>query len=185
MALQHILDAIVADADNRISEAKAEHKQLLKTLKEEHEKRLHAGLRHIQQEKDKTKAAMRSRAQAKAHMIASHALLKRKQELLDGLYAMVIEDLKALPAGEAEAWIKRMLDGIADKGVIHPAKPHADIVKKAAGDKFEIGYPINSAGGFRFEGIKQDRDCTLEFLVTEVLRQATELDAAKRLFSKA
>ncbi len=81
-----------------------------------------------------------------------------------------------------ESFLGHCLKSIHVKGTIHPSKASEAILKKLAGDKFEMGKMIDAAGGFVFVAEKEERDCTFEFLVREALRPSTEVEAAHTLF---
>jgi vacuolar-type H+-ATPase subunit E/Vma4 len=183
MALQDILHAITHEADERIKAAQSEHKQKMKASREAHELALLDIQQRINEQKKRKMTQLKERAVGHAHMMLSHSLLQKKQELLKETYDETVEALCAMPAAKQEAFLKQCLEAIDVKGTIHPAKPHAALLKKLAGSDFKVGEPIEAKGGFRFVGDKQERDYTFEFLVLEVLRHATEVDAAHTLFS--
>lgn len=182
MALQDILQAITDEADTRISEAQAAHKKTMKEMKDQHDASLSAALSRIRQHKEQRKRQMRSRAEAQARMVSSHALLNRKRQLLDRLYDGVVEGLAKLPAAKADHLLAACIKRLRGKGTIHPSAAHGSHLKKLAGSAFAMGEPVESAGGFRFVGDTEDHDYTFEFLAHRVLRPDTEIDAARRLF---
>jgi vacuolar-type H+-ATPase subunit E/Vma4 len=181
MALQDILQAITTEADSQIAEAQAAHKKRMKDMKEEHEKTLHTTLTEIRQRKEARKRQMRSRAEAQARMLSSNALLRRKREHLDAFYDGIADELSKMPAPKQEAFLSAWMT-MKGKGVVHPAQPHAALVKKLAGEHCKVGEPIQAKGGFRFVGEAEDRDCTYEFIIEKALRPETEIEVAQRLF---
>ena len=183
MALKDILQAITDEADRQIAEAQTRHKTEMKEIKDSSEKTLTASLKHIHQQKEQWKLQMRQRAESHAEMVARHAVLGRKQELLDEVYAQVSDGLASLPKPELEKFLSLCMGKIRDKGTFHPAAAHADLVKKLAPAGCAVGETIPSKGGFRFVGEKQDVDLTFEFLVAEILRPATEIEVASELFA--
>lgn len=182
MALQDILSAITAEADERISSAQAGHKKLMKEMKEQGERNVLDTQQRLQEQKRRKMTQLKERAEAHAHMISRHALLQKKQELLNDTYDQVVAALVALPKDKMEAFLGHCLKGIHSKGVIRPAKASEAMLKKLAGDKFEMGETVDAQGGFVFVAEKEERDCTFEFLVREALRPSTEVDAAHKLF---
>jgi vacuolar-type H+-ATPase subunit E/Vma4 len=182
MALQDILTAITHEADQRISTAQSDYKQRSKALREQRELAILDAQQRINEQKKRKMTQLKERAEAHAHMISRHALLQKKQELLNDTYSHVIDALADMPKDKMEAFLKTCLSDIKSKGVIHPAKGSEAILKKLAGDDQTIGDSIDARGGFLFIGAKEERDCTFEFLVHEVLRPATEVRIAHELF---
>lgn len=182
MALQDILTAIKQEADQRISSAQSEQKKLTKSMKEQRELAILDAQQRINEQKKRKMAQLKERAEAHAHMMSRHALLQKKQELLDDTYSHVIDALADLPKDKMEKFLETCLADIKSKGVIHPAKGSEAMLKKLAGEGQTIGDSIDAKGGFRFVGAKEERDCTLEFLVREVLRPVTEVRIAHELF---
>ena len=115
-------------------------------------------------------------------MVARHAIVERKQQHLTGVYDKVIDSLASLPQAEIESFLQNCLKHIGMKGTIHPTQAHEAMLKKMVGSSFTMGSVIPGKGGFRFSGATQDRDYTFEFLVHQVLKPATEMDAARSLF---
>jgi vacuolar-type H+-ATPase subunit E/Vma4 len=182
MALQDILQAITHEADERIKSAQSEHKKKLKTMRETHELSVLDAQQRINEQKKRKMIQLKERAESHAHMVARHSLLQKKQELLQDVYAQVVDALTNLPKDKMEAFLKRCLDIIEGKGTIHPAKNSEAILKKLAGDGQKMGEAIDAKGGFRFVGEKQECDFTFEFLVKEVLRHQSETEIAPTLF---
>lgn len=183
MALTHIRQAITSEADATIKGLAADHAAAVQTLKDAHKQ----GLQHIRttalQQKTQKLHQLRSRAEGHANMLTRHAVLQRKQEILNDLYLSVAESLAKMPEADLEKLLRQWMETLPEGGTILPAKPHAALLKKLCGSKFELGDPILASGGFRYVGKKENRDCTFEFLVKEILRPETEIAIATQLFA--
>jgi vacuolar-type H+-ATPase subunit E/Vma4 len=182
MALQHILDAIVAEADRKIDEIQSAHKQRMKEMREQSDRAVTQKKRQINDQLEQRKRQMQEKAASHARMLRSKSLLAKKQECMDSLYANVLEKLSSLPKDKLEVFLKACLERLDGEGTIYPAKPHEAIIKKLAKDRFEIGEPIDALGGFRFESRKIEHDFTFEFIVHSLLRPQTEVAIADDLF---
>lgn len=183
MALTHIRQAITAEADATIKELATEHAAAVASQKDAHKQGLQNLRTSLQQQKTQKLHQLRSRAEGHANMLTRHAVLGRKQEILNDLYASVAESLAQQPEADLEKMLRNWIDTLPEGGKILPAKPHAALLKKLCGSKYELGDPILATGGFRYVGKKEDRDCTFEFIVKEVLRPETEISVAAQLFA--
>lgn len=182
MSLNHILDSIVADADNRIAELTSAHKQYLKELRQESENKLARKSQQIAEQRDQKMRQLKEKTESHARMSQSKALLARRQEFMDRLYADTFNALVALPKDKTESFLKHCLKQVHGKGVIQPSKAHEAVLKKILPAGCEMGEPITAAGGFRFISDTQEHDFTFEFLIHRLLRDATELKAVTQLF---
>ena len=184
MALSHILAAITAEADAQIADASAKHDAAVRSMNEGHAAAMRDVAASIKQKKQERMNQLRRRAEDHTEMLRRHAVLERKQSILDDFYDNVIRELAALPANKTEqllsGWVKHLPKG----GRILPSKIHEGVLKKIGGGH-EFGPSIAAKGGFRFEGEREDRDYTYEFLVAEILRPATEISVANQIFSAA
>lgn len=182
MSLNHILDSIVADADNRIAELTSAHKQLTKELRQESDNRLARKSQQIAEQRDQKMRQLKEKTESHARMTRSKALLARRQEFMDRLYTEALNALIALPKDKAETFLKECLKQVHGKGVIEPSKAHEALLKKILPAGCEMGKTINAAGGFHFISDTQEHDFTFEFLIHRLLREATEVKAAQQLF---
>jgi len=89
MALQDILAAISAQADQKITEARTLHQKHLTQVREVSERNLAKKKQDIALQKEQRKAQLKAKAENHAVMIKRNALLKKKQELLDQMYNQV------------------------------------------------------------------------------------------------
>ena len=186
MALQDILKAIVAEADQQIENERKVHQKKLTTAREQSEQRTAKRKQEIAVQKEKRKDQMRAKSQAHAQMIERNAELKKKQDLLDDLYGQVVKKLSDLPKPDVEEFLKKCIKSIKEKGEIRPSKAHAELLKKIApSEKFKIGEHISSSGGFIFVSEKEEKDFTFEHLVSSYLRPKTEVEIANELFTSA
>jgi vacuolar-type H+-ATPase subunit E/Vma4 len=182
MALQDILDSIAADADGRIAEAKAEHKKRMKIMHEESEHAVNQKRFQLIEQRDQKKRQLTEKAESHARMVRTKALLAKKQEYMDKMYADVLAALIALPKDKTEKFLEQCLKHIKGKGTILPAKAHEAMLKKMLPDGCEMGKAIDASGGFKFESEKEEHDFTYEFLVHGLLRPQTEVKLAQDLF---
>ncbi len=185
MALQDLLDGIVADAEGRIQAANDAHKQRMSELRAATDRDSAKNLQSIAHQKEQKKVQMVQRSKSQAAMLRRHALLRKKQQMLDKVYDDVITALLALPEEKQQSFLKTCLDRIDTKGVVHPAKTHKGLIEKiATHGRMEIGSPVEARGGFIFRSASEVHDYTYEFIVGELLRSKTELDAVHSLFSR-
>jgi vacuolar-type H+-ATPase subunit E/Vma4 len=182
MALQNILDAIVDDADKRIADLTAAHKQYLKELREDSERRLARKRSQITEQRDQRMRQMKEKTESHARMSRSKALLTRRQEYMDRLYTEALDQLVSLPKDKTEAFLAQCLKQIKGKGTIMPAKAHEAILKKLLPTGCTMGETIDAVGGFRFASDTEEHDFSYEFLIHRLLREKTEVSAAEMLF---
>lgn len=183
MALQDILDAIIAQADEQIAQARSEHNKRMSALREESEQALTDSKQQLALQKEERKDQMRRKAHVHAQMLQRNAELAKKQELLDRLYSDTVTALTKLPGKEQESFLERCLKSIKGKGTVRPAKEHAASLKKLLPKDMELGDPVDAAGGFIFLSEKEERDFTFEHLVSSALRPSTEVESAESLFA--
>lgn len=184
MALQDILNAISAQADQQITDARATHQKALTQMREVSERSLATKKQEIAVQKEQKKIQLKAKAQAHAESAKRNAVLTKKQELLDRLYAKVTAELSTLPEAKVEELLRSCLKKISQKGTIHPSKKHAAALKKLApSEQFKMGDATDACGGFLFISDKQEYDLTFEHLVEEMLRPETELSISHELFA--
>lgn len=182
MAIQDILSAIIVDADHRINDAAADHRKRMKEMREESERALSQKRIQINEQREQKKRNLKEKAESHARMLRTKALLTKKQEYMDQLYADVLNSLSELPKEKVEAFLKQCLGSIHGKGVIRASKAHEALVKKHLPDGCEMGPSIDAVGGFSFESDTEEHDFTFEFLVNGILRPQTEISTSKQLF---
>jgi len=119
MALQDILAAISAQADQKITEARTLHQKHLTQVREVSERNLAKKKQDIALQKEQRKAQLKAKAENHAVMIKRNALLKKKQELLDQMYNQVGEKLALLPEKKLEPLVRACLKS----GTGGPATP--------------------------------------------------------------
>jgi vacuolar-type H+-ATPase subunit E/Vma4 len=184
MALPHILATITAEADECIAAAAAAHADAVHAMESSHAQALGAMRNTVKQQKNERLYQLKKRAEGHVDMLTRHAVLQRKQELLEDFYTAVTQALGGLPAHDTgkllSGWLKRLPEG----GTIVPSKKHEAFLKKYAGSR-DIAPAIASSGGFRYIGKTEDRDYTYEFLVRNVFRPDTEVEVSARLFGPA
>ena len=184
MALKDILEAIVAEADKQIEDARATHQKELSQIREESERRISGKKQDIAKQKEQRRTQLTAKAQAHSQSRKRNAILKKKKELLDKVYQKAAEKLSALPDGEVEALLRACVKTIKVKGEIHPSEKHHQILKKICpSDQFKMAGEIRTSGGVKFVSEKQEEDFTFEHLIEHVLRPQTEIETSKSLFS--
>ncbi|HVW66270.1 MAG TPA: hypothetical protein VHA78_00900 [Candidatus Peribacteraceae bacterium] len=183
MALKDILAAIKKEAELRIADASNAHEKRLAELHAAYKSRIAAKKDEIDAATAARKDRMKSRVETHVAVDRRNTVLAKKREMLDAVYDAVLEDLLKLPKAETEQLLGRCLAGITEKGVIHPAPAHAEILKKLAADRFDIGTPADIRGGFIFESSTKEESFSYDRLVQDVLRPATEVDTAQKLFA--
>lgn len=183
MALQDILDAISAEADRQIAEARSAHQKELARIREDSQRAITQKRQTIAMQKEKKLEQMRRKAESHAETAFRNAQLRTKRELLNRLYEEVIAALAQTPEEQMESLLRSLLRRITVKGELRPTQVHAALLKRLApSEQFTMGPVIDGAGGFVFISPTQEHDCRLETLVQHVLRPQSELHAAQRLF---
>lgn len=181
MALSHILAAITAEADAAIAAATKAHAAAVKDMSDAHERSVSSIRSTVKHQKSERLHQLKKRAESHTDMMQRHAVLQRKQELLDEFYASATRALVALPAAETERLFTAWIGKLPSNGTIIPSKTHEAILKKLHGSH-TLAPAIHAAGGFRFVSEKEERDYTYEFLVKHLVRPETEIEVAGQLF---
>jgi len=182
MALQHILDAIVNDADKRIQQTSAQTKQRLKDAREASENRLATARQKIAESVDLKKRQLKEKTLSYALMKKRKVMLEQKQMYMNDLYELVLQKLGELPKDQAEKFLESCIATLPAKGTILPSAAHEALLKKMLPKTYEIGKAIQSRGGFIFSNDTVESNFTFEHLVKKVLRPQTEIEVAKELF---
>ncbi|MBT4119736.1 MAG: hypothetical protein HOG89_01240 [Candidatus Peribacter sp.] len=183
MALQDILAAITAEADKQIASARTEHQRALTQMREESERNLSKKKQEIAVSKQQKMDQLSAKAHTHAHAQKRNAVLAKKKELLDNVFATASKELSAVDDKEIEPLLRSCLKRIKNKGVIHPSSKHADLLKKICpSEQFRIEKPTNAKGGFLFVSDKEEQDFTFEHLMEHVVRPSHELATSKILF---
>lgn len=181
MALSHILAAITVEADATIAAATRAHAAAVKDMADAHERAVQTIRSTVKHQKNERMHQLKKRAEDHTDMMKRHAVLQRKQELLDEFFGKVTKALAALPVAETERLLSSWVAKLPKGGTVIPSKIHEPILKKIIGDR-EMAPAMEGAGGFRFVSEKEDRDYTYEFLVKNILRPDTEIEVAGQLF---
>lgn len=183
MALQDILAAITAQADQRITDARTEHQRSLTQLREESERRIAKKKQELAVTKQERKKQLEAKAQAHALAQKRNAVLSAKKDLLDAVYGDAINELAKLSDKEIEPLLRACVKSISAKGAVHPSKKHAELLKKICpSEQFSMEEPTDAKGGFIFVSATQEQDFTFENLIEQNLRPQTELDVSKTIF---
>lgn len=183
MAISDILNAINEQATKQIQDMKSAHSKQMTALREAAERDLARRKQEIMQQKEVKNERMRTKAVEHGRALKRNMILLKKKELLDEVYAKLTKELCSLPAGKVESFLESLMKGLPKEGTIHPAKAHAEIIKKIAPKGCEIGKTIDALGGFIFENDTQERDFTFEHIVDQNVRPSTEVMVANSLFA--
>jgi vacuolar-type H+-ATPase subunit E/Vma4 len=184
MALQHILDAIVNDANNRIQQINANSKKHLKDAQEASEKRLTDSRKRIAESVDQKKRQLKEKTLSYALMHKRKVLLENKQQHMDDLYNTVLQKLTELPKDHMEKLLKACLGTLPSSGIIRPSAAHEAMLKKLLPKDYEMGEAIAARGGFIFSNDTQEYNFTFEHIVHNILRPATEVHIAHEIFQQ-
>ena len=182
MAIDDILAAIAAKADQKIQQARAASKKHTTELREKHEREKHALKQSVAQQKEGRKTQLRAKVENHNAVMLKNAKLTKMQELLDRVYEETIEQVAGLSDDKLETLMKHCLKGISGKGVIHPAKNHKALLSKLIDSSMSLGDEIDAKGGFIFVSDTTEQDYTIEHLVKEILRPKTEMEISTMLF---
>lgn len=176
---------ISSEAETTVATAKKEHQLLLKTMREQASTQEKNTIGAIERQAREREHQEHGRVHGRAAMVKRHALLKAKQTLLDEIYQAVLVAFVGLPTAKLEEFYARCLSLVPTEGCIAPAADHVSILKKMIEGKAQLtlGEPIASKAGFRFVGKTTDLDFTIEQLISQVLRPATEVNIAHELFA--
>lgn len=184
MALHDLINSIVLEADQQIAAAKEAHSAHLKDMASDHNAKLEKVRKTTQDRLNQKKRSLREKAESLGRISAGKQLLLEKNAAVDALYDRVLADLSSLPKAELREFLAACLKQVGDEGgTLHPAPVHADILRELAKD-MTIGAPLKHAsGGFTVASAKREWNFTFEFLVRDMLRPATEIDAASQLLT--
>ncbi|MDP7477030.1 MAG: hypothetical protein QF442_01120 [Candidatus Peribacteraceae bacterium] len=184
MALQDILAAITAEADQQIESARAEHQKTITGMREESERSMSTRKQELAVQKQKKMDQITAKAHAHANAHKRNETLSKKKELLDRLYVGVAKQLGALPEKEVESLLRKCLKCIKSKGEIHPATHHAALLKKICpSEQFRMKDGTKAKGGFLFVSAREEQDFTFEHITEQVLRPKSELETSHLLFA--
>lgn len=182
MALQDILDSIIGEADKRIADATATHRERMKVLREENDRATMRKRTQIGEELEQKKRQLKEKAESHVRMVRNKALIAKKQEYMNDVYGQVLQQLSNMPKDTTEKFLKACLSHVHGKGVLSPSKTHEAFLKNLLPAGCEMGKAISAAGGFIFSSEKEEHNFTFEFLVHDLLKPATEIQAAQLLF---
>lgn len=184
MALQDILDAIIAQSDLQITTARSEHQKRVSQLREAAERTQAKKRQDLAAQKEKKKAQLKMKAEAHAEAMKRNTVLRKKRELLDRLYNKATDALASVGDEKIEPLLRAYLKEIPHNGNLHPSEAHAALLKKIApSEQFSIEKPIKAKGGFLYTSVKTEEDNTFEHRMQEWLRPQTELYISKALFT--
>lgn len=184
MALQDILAAITAEADKRITDARTEHQRALSAMREESERNIAKKKQEVSVSKQQKMDQLKAKAMTHAEANKRNALLRKKKEILDRVYAKAAMELAKLDDKEIEPLLRACIKHIKSKGVIHPSAKHADLLKKICpSEQFRLEKSTDAKGGFLFVSDTEEQDFTFEHIMEEMVRPNHELITAKSLFS--
>jgi vacuolar-type H+-ATPase subunit E/Vma4 len=182
MALTDILQAITKNADKKIESAREQQQRLTRDKREESERTISKAKQDVALQRDRKKTELKAKAQTHAQSLKKNALLRKKRELLDQIFADVMHDLCALPEGDVQELLRACVDQLKNEGTLHPSSAYEDMLKKMLPNHIKMGSTTKAKGGFLFVSETQEQDFTFEHIVEHILRPKTELDASQSLF---
>ncbi|MEQ1849480.1 MAG: hypothetical protein ABL890_02735 [Candidatus Peribacteraceae bacterium] len=180
MSLQHLLEAITSEAKHSVAQAENAAATRMSQKKEVQKKALGVRKQEIDDQVEKRKVFLRSKAETHAKLSMRAAVLTRKQENIDSIFSAAFESICALSDKEVEPLLSSLLGSLPQGGEIRPSKKHDALIKKLAQGR-TIGAPIDAKGGFLFVSATLERNCTFEHLVLSELRSRKELEVARAL----
>ena len=182
MPFHDLLNAIVSQTDADIARLKETHAQRVDALKNETKAWIADREQDIVRRTNDRKNELLAKAEAHAFQERRRKVTQMKRDLLDGVYDKTVDELAELPPAKAEKLLEKLLESIPGSGVIRPTAAHRPILKKIADKRFTLGEDVTGKGGFLFQGEQEERDCTYENLVQNVLRPRTEMQTLRTLF---
>jgi len=183
MALQDIIDAIVAQADRDIAALRADHEKRVLALKTAHDADRVALKAQTAKQLAERKDLLNRKTTAHLSVERRNRVAEARSTVLDVVFAEVVAGLASLPEAKIEVILRACLKNIRGEGTLLPSKRHEAILKKIApSERFTIGEHCDAIGGFRFIGTSTEADYTFEHLVHGVLRPQKELEIALSLF---
>lgn len=182
MALNQLLAAITAQADQQITLIRQEQERTLKAARDEQEIALSAALRSIDVRKRQKMDQVRMKAEQHAAAFHNNTVLRHKRVLLDRIFTSVIRSLAAATDEAIEPLLKRCLT-LAGPGEIRPTERHRKLLQNILPSSCSLGLSVSGEGGFICITEKQEHDFRLETIVQDLLRPVSEILVADTLFS--
>ena len=185
MALHDLLQSIVHEADQQIAAAKEAHAARLQSMTTEHTAALDRFRKSTNDRLQQKKRSLREKAESLGRISAGKMLLEHKNDALDALYETVLKELSALPKDALKEFFAACLAQVKDaEGTLRAAPEHETMLQALVGTTVTIGEPLKATkGGFVLSTAKREWNFTFEFLVRQMLRPATDIAIASRLFS--
>lgn len=182
MALHDILSAITTEADRHIATLKAQHEQTVSDALTGAKRELEKFESSLTAEYGRKQDQAVRNAKLRAGQVLRNAVLQRKHEHLDSVYAAVLDRLAA-NAGAFGPLFTSVLARFSG-GVIRPSAPHAALLRQLVGGNtaLAMGSEIDASGGFVWATDTRQEDWRLESIVNDLLRPRTELDISLALF---
>ncbi len=184
MALADILRAITEEANAELARLEHAFQEESQKCIAQHAQDLADIERSVTAQKEQKKHMLQLKAEGHAKMQTRHALLSKKQEVLEGFYNDVLQALLDLDSEKKDAFFALCLASTkASAGVLRFAKDHEKHAAKLAKGDITCGDSINAKGGFILVTDEREYNFTFESLVQELLRPSTEISVASALFS--
>ncbi len=184
MAFNDILQALATATDAQIAAARTAKQESIAHTREQLDRDTSEKLAFFVSECERKKKNMERQIKAHTQMQGRQAAMTAKHLLMEQVYARVLQQLETMDAARTESFLRRLVEVCPSGGTIRPAKAHAAILQKIAGNR-TIGESITASGGFIYESETSERHCTYDVLVRDILRPATELTVASTLFQSA
>lgn len=182
MSLTHLLEAITAQANDKIAAFTRASEERLTAAKSRHETTLQERRASILSQVEERKTLLRSKSETHAQLSRRTAVLQARHQLIDDVFATVLDTLVALPDQKVEPLLRHLLSSLPKTGTVLPAKKHVHVLQTLLhGSSLHLGEAIQAKGGFIFQSDTFDRTCTFEHLVLTEMRNAKELWVSREL----
>ncbi len=184
MALADILRAITEEANAELRTLEQQFDVDSQDRMKKHQQELHDIEQTVTAQKKQKMHHLQLKAEGHAKMQTRHALLQKKQEILEEVYQHVLQKLLALDTKSLDAFFALCKETAGvQKGVVHMAKAHQKHGDTLVTKELTLGESIDAKGGFTIVTEEKVFNFTFEFLVSELLRPSTEISLASSLFS--
>ncbi|MBU1148482.1 hypothetical protein KKI23_00145 [Patescibacteria group bacterium] len=187
MALDDIIQSILAEAKQEADKVKQQGISDLKALKKDYQEK--AGQEEKRLLESAQKEADRNVAQAQFLAISRKkaGLLTKKQEILDQVYKQALAKLSELPEVDYKKLVASLISQLQEtEGEVVSVKGKESLTKQAlsqSGKPYQLATEtVSGKGGFVFKTKTMQIDNRFAVLIDHV-RQDTEMEVSKILFS--
>lgn len=187
MALDDIIQSILAEAESEAQKIKQQGIAEIEVLKKDYQAKTEAEEKRIVALAKKEANKKTEQAKFLALSQKKAALLTKKQAILDQVYQQALIKLSKLPETDYQKLIAGLIKKLEEKqGEIIPVKGKETLTKEAlkkSGKPFQLSTKtVAGNGGFVFQTAKMTIDNRFSVLI-EHARSETEMAVSKILFS--